>query len=244
MKVRLIFHEPARGAWNMAVDEALLASAGEGSPTLRIYGWSEPTLSLGYFQKYADRREHAASLGCAAVRRPSGGGAILHDREWTYSFTLPLTDRAAGDRLRLYHIVHAALVEALNARGAPAKIHQSDQSPPEREPFLCFQRRAQGDVLLGDHKICGSAQRRGKSAVLQHGSILLSASPAAPELIGIQELTEHRISLEELQRDWLNRLAAALGANFEEEQLAPEELAAAALLETRKHAHPSWIERR
>src|SRR5688500_20216584 len=92
MTSRLLLDVPAPGAWNMAVDEALLESAAlENRCTLRFYRWSEPTLSLGYFQRYEDRRQHAASLSCACVRRASGGGAILHDHELTYSLAVPPT---------------------------------------------------------------------------------------------------------------------------------------------------------
>ena len=74
----------------MAVDEALLETAASlGVPTLRFYQWQEPTMSLGYFQEYADRLRHAASAGCPTVRRASGGGAIMHDRELTYSLAVP-----------------------------------------------------------------------------------------------------------------------------------------------------------
>src|SRR5882724_9809402 len=88
--LRLIIDPPAHGAWNMAVDEALLESAAvDGIATLRLYQWSEPTLSLGYFQPAADRQTHPASRECPLVRRASGGGAILHDRELTYSLAIP-----------------------------------------------------------------------------------------------------------------------------------------------------------
>src|SRR5262245_57717493 len=90
-EIRLLSDPPAPGAWNMAVDEVLLtAAAASGQATLRFYTWNEPTLSLGYFQAAADRQQHAASLACTLVRRASGGGAILHDRELTYSVALPL----------------------------------------------------------------------------------------------------------------------------------------------------------
>src|SRR5438445_617792 len=82
---RLIHDLPGDGPWNMAVDEALLEDAARsGRPTLRFYGWAEPTLSLGYFQPYAQRASHPPSSRCAVVRRPTGGGAILHDAELTY----------------------------------------------------------------------------------------------------------------------------------------------------------------
>ena len=94
---RLLRHEPAAGAWNMAVDEVLLDRVQEhAAPCLLIYGWIEPTLSLGYFQTYSDRRQHAASRHCAAVRRLTGGGAILHDNEITYSIVLPRDHSLAG----------------------------------------------------------------------------------------------------------------------------------------------------
>src|SRR3954464_5256758 len=86
----LIIAAPPDGAWNMALDEALLHRAEtDGMATLRFYGWREPTLSLGYFQQHADRALHPASENCTLIRRASGGGAILHDRELTYSIALP-----------------------------------------------------------------------------------------------------------------------------------------------------------
>ena len=116
--VRLIIDPPRRGPWNMAVDEALLMDAVEnGNATLRFYQWSEPTLSLGYFQRYADREQHAASRNCAVVRRQTGGGAILHDRELTYSLVLPPGHPLAAMRRSLYDAVHQAFIAALSRRG-------------------------------------------------------------------------------------------------------------------------------
>jgi lipoate-protein ligase A len=100
---RLIIDPPASGAWNMAVDEALLRSAAQrGTATLRFYQWSEPTLSLGYFQAADDRQQHFASLACPLVRRASGGGAIVHDRELTYSLAMPLSNTRTAQATRLY----------------------------------------------------------------------------------------------------------------------------------------------
>jgi lipoate-protein ligase A len=243
VKLRLIFDDARPGAWNMAIDEALLASVSQGAaPAFRHYGWSEPTLSLGYFQSYAGRCEHPPSLHCPVVRRPSGGGAILHDREWTYSLILPIADRATSDRRRLYDAVHGALVESLRAAGISAVLWEADANAPES--FLCFQRRSRGDVVLRGRKICGSAQRLGKAAVMQHGSILLAASPAAPELLGIEELAERRWSPQEIQADWLSRLATRLGLEWVEEGFTEEERRAAAVLAARRHAHSDWIKRR
>ena len=191
---RLLVDPPAPGPWNMALDEVLWQEAAErGRCTWRFYGWSEPTLSLGYFQPYDDRCRHRASSTAAIVRRISGGGAILHDAELTYSFVLPANHPLAARRLLLYRAVHTALVEALAEFDAiavlcdgegPSSVSKSPDSgfaerssPNEQQPFLCFQRRSEGDVLLGAAKIAGSAQRRSRGAVLQHGSVLLRRSP-------------------------------------------------------------------
>src|SRR5687767_6703039 len=92
---RLIIDPPAEGSWNMAVDEALLESAADsGEITLRFYEWSRATLSLGYFQSHAERSGHTASLACPMVRRSTGGGAIVHDQELTYSLVVPMDGRS------------------------------------------------------------------------------------------------------------------------------------------------------
>src|SRR5947207_13454995 len=101
----------------MALDEALMEAASGGLCTLRFYRWSAPTLSLGYFQRISDRTTHAASQTCPLVRRQTGGGAILHDREWTYSLTAPAGSPLAVDALALYRAVHGALIEALANQG-------------------------------------------------------------------------------------------------------------------------------
>jgi lipoate-protein ligase A len=179
--VRLILDPPGEGAWNMALDEALLESAAEtGRATLRLYRWQAPTLSLGYFQRYEERWGHEPSAACPVVRRSSGGGAILHDRELTYSFTAVIGDRVSPSVQALYAIFHATLVDVLRSLGAEAERWPGpDPATSAAAPFLCFQRRAEGDVVLRGAKVCGSAQRRRRRAVLQHGSIF-SRDPTSP----------------------------------------------------------------
>jgi lipoate-protein ligase A len=252
---RLLVDPPAHGAWNMAVDEALLEeAAAEGRCTLRLYGWSEPTLSLGYFQAYADRREHSASLACPAVRRPSGGGAILHDCELTYSLAVAECHPLAFNRLRTYQVVHEALIGALAQWGIEAEMfsqpgsRRSDaplcDSATKRRPFLCFQRRSPGDVLLGGVKIAGSAQRRRGGAVLQHGSVLLGRSAAAPELDGLKELTGKTISVEEFIQGWLETLGRALAVRWHHGSLPAEHRHRVESLVAEKYACPAWTEDR
>jgi lipoate-protein ligase A len=245
---RLIFDEPADGAWNMAFDEALLeAAAAQGGWTLRFYGWSTPTLSLGYFQRWEDRRQHAASLACPCVRRSSGGGAIVHDMELTYSLVVPGSLRLPLLPATLYELVHQALAESLHdLANVAAVLHESTPHgvSPEREPFLCFQRRANGDLLIGSAKIAGSAQRRLQGAVLQHGSVLLHVSAAAPELPGLSAVSPVAVSSEDLRTAWSVRLGTAFGLKYmAAEDLQSERQRAAELLKC-KYGSEGWNRRR
>ena len=248
MKVaRLIVDPPQTGDWNMAVDEALLRSAGVGVTTLRFYQWSEPTLSLGYFQSSADRQSHAASLDCAIVRRASGGGAILHDRELTYSFAAPIADRLSAAAGSLYAAFHETLLEALACWGVSARLYDRKAAigpPAQPQPFLCFERRADGDVLVADAKVCGSAQRRHGGAVLQHGSVILGSSARAPEIPGIEPLTGCSIGRLQLAQTWSARLRSRLGLNWQAGDLIPEEQSAAREFRRSRFATKAWLERR
>jgi len=243
---RLLVDPPAAGAWNMAVDEALWeSSSGTGRCCLRLYGWAAPTLSLGYFQAYDDRWQHPSSRSCAVVRRISGGGAIVHDVELTYSIVVPARHPAAVGRQRLYEAVHATIVELLAGLGIDASIQPAWDSPQRAaQPLLCFQRRAPGDVLVGPVKVAGSAQRRNQFAVLQHGSLLLARSQAAPELPGLEEIAGRRLAPDELIAAWLERLSARLGLRWAEGPLSLSEWNRASQLVAEKHATERWIHSR
>jgi len=264
-RCRLLRHAPAEGAWNMAVDEMLLDRAGEqAAACLRLYGWNEPTLSLGYFQNYADRTQHAASGQCAAVRRLTGGGAILHDNELTYSIVLPGRHPLAARRDELYQALHGCLIEALGHFGLAARLcggHGKGDSPhlceapsgPFRQmgtvpfsmpgPFLCFLRRSPGDVLLGQDKICGSAQRRRNQAVLQHGSLLWKRSPAAPELPGVDDLACRSLALDDLAAIWLDGLARRLGWQWQADELDENEVRQARNLAESRYVGEVWTKK-
>jgi lipoate-protein ligase A len=237
---------PGSGPWNMAVDEVLMEwSARASRCCLRFYRWEEPTLSLGYFQAYEDRERHRSSLGCPVVRRTSGGGAIVHDRELTYSVVLPRGHRLAMRRLVLYRAIHAALIEALSERGITGCLFAgSGETPSGRQPFLCFQRRAPGDVLVGRIKIAGSAQRRSPGAVLQHGSVLLARSPAAPELPGLNNLVEPHLEATQLLEVWLDTLSQRLGLECQTQPLEDPEWRSVANLAESKYAAPVWTRSR
>ena len=176
------------GSENMAIDERLLERAVEQSvSTLRFYQWEEPTVSLGYFQKdltaVPDRFERLP-----VVRRLSGGGAILHDCELTYSLSLARQHPWAADPLRLYARVHDEIIAIFAEFGLNSSLRGDAAADPAIKTFLCFSRADANDIVVGDKKVVGSAQRRRKGCVLQHGSILLQASSFAPEFPGLAEL--------------------------------------------------------
>jgi lipoate-protein ligase A len=242
---RLLVHGPSAGAWNMAVDEALLKTAdAERIATLRLYEWAAPTLSLGYFQPAADRHQHLASLECPLVRRTSGGGAILHDQELTYSFAMPIERQSAADAARLSVSIHESLATALARLGISASLCQETAPRNAEQPFLCFARRAVGDLLVHDCKIAGSAQRRRRGAILQHGSVLLASSRFAPELPGLLELTGQAI----LAGSAGELFQAAVGDRFNVEWMAQAESSPiakrAATLLAEKFSLASWNLRR
>lgn len=177
----------------MALDEALLESvaADPTAAALRTYGWAEPTLSLGYFQPWAGADFDPALAPLPRVRRATGGGAILHDHELTYAIAVPRDHLLARRGVLLYEAVHAAISVAIRTFGVDA-TPRGPTAPldPTGRPFLCFRDRDPADLLIAGHKVVGSAQRRRAGAVLQHGSVLLARSPAAPDLLGLADLAD------------------------------------------------------
>lgn len=180
MKWRLLLCEAQNGAWNMAVDEALLfATASHQSlPTLRLYGWQPACLSLGYAQPFAEVDEPAIRHnGWSIVRRPTGGRAILHTQEITYSFTAPQEFfLVAGTLLESYQRISAVLLRALELLGTPARADQEYQplTAEQRKEPICFETPSNYEVTVNGKKIIGSAQARKYGGVLQHGSLPLN----------------------------------------------------------------------
>lgn len=179
--------DPLPGAVNMARDEALLQACRgtDRPPVLRFYAWSTPTISLGYFQDYgAYEALPPPAGGLPVVRRTTGGGAILHDLEVTYSLTMPIDHPLiAGRANELYRRAHRGVIHAV---GGAARMLGDGSGPcdasSQRGPYFCFARRHEFDVVVDDPssadgpaKLAGSAQRRTRAAVLQHGSIILDS---------------------------------------------------------------------
>lgn len=251
----------------MSVDQALLMSAEDKDcATLRFYGWSEPTLSLGYFQKYDDRKNHLGSSGCSLVRRRSGGGAILHDNELTYSLALPSTHRWSSQNSQLYDLVHELIISLLAKQHLTASLHrdakpfvvgeklQADQQPlrnqrPSAVPFvssdafLCFQRRTAGDIVMDGFKVMGSAQRRLKHSLLQHGSLLLGRSAFASELPGVAELGKP-FDVQEFANSLADELGEKLKLNFARLGLREDEFEKAKEIEGAVFGRSNWNKKR
>lgn len=229
----------------MAIDQLLLHHAAvDGKTTLRFYEWSEPTLSVGYFQSAHDRSRHNESLDCPLIRRSSGGGAIVHDLELTYSFATPNTIRSSHASRHLYNAFHETLVRSLSDFGIQATLCEPAGNLSHDEPFLCFQRRALGDVLCGEHKVVGSAQRRFRSAIMQHGSILLHQSACAPQLPGLQQTGGQAVAADAIIKNWLPRIQERLGLETRITELAREEVNQAGHWVSRQFGNPHWTHRR
>lgn len=176
---RIVRTPPASGAWNMAVDEAILEAVGQRSapPTLRLYAWQPACLSLGYAQPLKDADQDAlAQHGWQLVRRPTGGRAILHTDELTYSVIAPLDEpRVTGSVLDSYRRLSRALVSALQRLGLPAQADKEYALPQGAQPGgpVCFEVPSNYEITVAGKKLVGSAQARKKEGVLQHGSLPL-----------------------------------------------------------------------
>lgn len=246
LPVDLIIDESAQsGSFNMSMDEALLELGGaRTSCVCRIYRWSEPTVTLGYFQ--ATQAEQASPFpGLPVVRRLSGGGAILHDQELTYSCILPMEHPVRHDPSQLYELVHEGLIRLISDCGLPCclrsdykhptndgvgvqEVHGSGTTPPA-EAFLCFLRQNPNDIVDAKtgFKIVGSAQRRRRGVILQHGSILLKASSWASGIPGIVDLNPlfETVRFTELLP---SVIAAQIGGTSQRRPYSEEELAVSA----------------
>ena len=172
---RYVVSDPLPGARNMAWDQALMARARRtGEAVLRVYAWAGPTLSLGRNQTAAGAYDltRAAEHGVTFVRRPTGGRALLHHREVTYSVTAP---ESFDPTLRgAYARINDLLLRALRSLGVDATLSGPKTRTPPPGLAPCFDEPAAGEIVVGGRKLVGSAQWRHDGALLQHGSILLA----------------------------------------------------------------------
>lgn len=255
--------------FNMAVDEAIVRGvAGGGSPpTVRTFGWTPPAVSFGYAQKVGREvdADRCRSRGIHLVRRPSGGRAVLHWNELTYSVLCLADDPLLGGSIQeSYRKISACLVAGLRRLGVVAEFEprRSPATSPRGEGLTspCFSSTTQYEVTLDGRKIIGSAQRRLGEVLLQHGSLLLG--PEHKRLIDLmpdrgqplkerfrRELERHTISLAEADRPaGFNAVARALRDGFEatlgvaldESSMTGEERVDAERLVATKYGTDAW----
>ncbi len=267
---RLLITPPAGGAWNMAVDEAILEAAGRGDapPTLRLYAWEPPCLSLGYAQSVKDVDEAAlVRRGWKLVRRPTGGRAILHTDEVTYSICGPHGNPILqGSVLESYRRISAALLAALRNLGVPAEAFPNPSAAPNSDPKgpVCFEVPSNYEITVGGKKLIGSAQARKRVGVLQHGSLPLGGDlgritqvlafrdaaareQAARRLLArattLEAALGREVSWEEAAEALVQAFSARLGGRLVEGELSPGERARAEALLEEKYANPRWLRR-
>lgn len=267
---RLIQSPPAQGAWNMAVDEAILdaINAHQAPPTLRLYAWQPACLSLGYAQPATDvDLEAITERGWTLVRRPTGGRAILHIDELTYAVIGPTSDpRLSGGVLESYRRLSQALLEALRQLGLPAQAEKEYTAPSSINPHgpVCFEVPSNYEITVLGKKLIGSAQARRKEGVLQHGSLPLtgdltritqglrfadqaSRQTAAQRLLQraltVETALNQVVSWQQAARAFVNAFESVLELELQPGDLSPYEIQRAHELQAIKYAASEWTNR-
>ncbi|TLM80118.1 MAG: lipoate--protein ligase family protein [Actinobacteria bacterium] len=235
---RLIVDGAVDGAMNMGIDEALLESvANGGPPTLRIYRWDRPTVSLGRFQRLADVAPAVrAREGVPVVRRPTGGRGVLHGREVTYSVAATVHDGVPRGTAASYAHLCEGLTSAFRLLGVPAELTRRDRGA---RSGACYLHATRADLSLGAAKLSGSAQVWRRDAVLQHGSVVIERDvaleaalfrldgPAEARLavaaVGLAEVLGETPGPEQVERALVEGFGAGLGVAFTPGELTADE---------------------
>ncbi|MGB1249343.1 MAG: lipoate--protein ligase family protein [Candidatus Promineifilaceae bacterium] len=265
---RLLIHESADGASNMAIDQAIgdAVRTGRSLPTLRFYRWQPACISLGQSQS-ADLLDQSrcATFGWQIVRRATGGRTVLHADELTYSIAIPQTDpRAKGGVLQSYQRLSLGLQAGLTLAGLAPQRAQKDSAVSVPNDAACFNTASVYELLVAGRKLIGSAQMRSRGLVLQHGSLPLRGDitrlidglnlDAGQRLAAKQRLLAQAITLSEamgceinsadLVTHLTNGFASALNIDFVSSQLSDDEQAHAAQIRAQKFANLAWTYRK
>lgn len=262
---RLIIHPPADGAHNMAVDQAIseCVAAGDVPPTLRFYTWEPPCLSLGQAQPYADLDpDRLAARGWDVVRRLTGGRAILHADELTYSVAVPLDDpRVTGGVVESYRRLSRGLMQGIEHLGAVVAAEKAAQGTRGFKGPVCFEVPSDYEIMVEGRKLIGSAQTRREGIVMQHGALPLDGNltrivdalvfddnidrevaraRVVERAITLEEALDHRPSFEQVVAALTAGFASALNLSFEVGQLTAEEFIRADILRAERYASDGW----
>lgn len=267
---RLLITPPARGAWNMAVDEAILQHIGRGDspPTLRLYAWDPACLSLGHAQPFSDvDTARLRARGWEVVRRLTGGRAILHTDELTYSVIGSAAEPVlTGSVLESYNRLAQALLSAVKDLGLPVEMKERVGrvvNPTSSNP-VCFEVPSSYEITVNGKKLIGSAQARKKEGVLQHGSLPLTGdlrricqalvfpeeearTDASNRLLARATTVESALGRapgwETAAQAFVRAFETQLGLCLERGELSASESARTEELVREKYDHPSWTER-
>lgn len=257
---RLLRMGPGRARFNMAFDEALarLAPSHHPFPTLRLYRFDPPAASIGYFQRWdVLDLEACFRMSLDVVRRPTGGKAVLHERELNYAIILPDTAPwAKASVLESYQRIARGLVLGLEALGVEASLAPGDAPGSASSSPWCFLSFAPYEIRVGPKKLTGSAQRRFKGSLLQHGTLLLDFDPKRFATIvqgdglgrgslgdmvtSLRQILGRLPPLPEVETAIAQGMAQALGIHFDGGALQEEELRLAQTLVGGKYASQRW----
>lgn len=266
---RLLHTPPSTGAWNMAADEAILEHIyrGESKPTLRLYAWNPPCLSLGYAQSFKDVDiTRLNSRGWEVVRRMTGGRAILHTDELTYSVTGSADEPIlAGGVLESYNRLSKALLHAVRKLSLPVEVKENADAPAtKKQNPVCFEVPSTYEITVNGRKLIGSAQARKKEGVLQHGSLPLTGDltricdalvfetetareNAKERLLArattVESVLGAEVSWSRAAETFVQGFETELNIRFERGEMSPTEIRRTEELVKEKYAHPSWTER-
>lgn len=256
-------HGSFDGAMNMAIDEALLELAQPGETIFRTYTWDRPTLSLGTFQKYSDvNLDEIKKRNFGLVRRSTGGRAVLHDKELTYSIIIKAPHQALNQNvLESYYYLCKGLVAGLCQLGVDAQLKRSDD--PTLSTPSCFAAPTFNDIEANGKKLVGSAQMRNALGLLQHGSILIDvdmddlfsviskdaqtatklAQMAKAKITSINDQTGKKVSLEEVRSAIVAGFEKGLDVTFSPIEFDEGMIKLSNELCVKKYGSPEWTQR-
>ena len=265
---RLLITPPARGAWNMALDESILEQVGRRAslPTLRLYAWDPACLSLGHAQPFADvDMTRLKERGWEVVRRATGGRAILHTDELTYSVIAPNDEpRVAGSVLESYNRLAQALLLGVKNLELSVEMKEGKANGNSIPNPVCFEVPSVYEITVDGKKLIGSAQARKKEGMLQHGSLPLTGdltricqalvfenetarADASKRLLArattVESALGRAISWETAAQAFIHAFEAQLGLSLERGDVTESESRRADELVKEKYIHPSWTER-
>ncbi|MBA4494941.1 biotin/lipoate A/B protein ligase family protein [Paenactinomyces guangxiensis] len=265
-KWRFLPYKVYSSSQNMAIDEAIIIAHREGKvpPTLRFYGWNPATLSIGYFQKAKKEVdfERLKAAGVGFVRRMTGGRAVLHDQELTYSIIVsedhPMMPSSISES---YRLISQGLLEGFRRLGMNAYLSLPEYTEKSHSSSACFDSPSDYELVLEGKKVAGSAQTRQRGVILQHGSILLDMDedllfdvlrfPServkerlkqnfADKAVAINRLREKPVSIMQAVTAFYQGFCRGMGLQFEEAELTDYEKQLADELVQKRYGSEEW----